>query len=187
MTHKQKSVQIFIPSTDIIEKKIHLVRGRKIMLDADLAKLYGVQTFRLNEAVKRNMKRFPDDFMFRLSDLEKSEVIAICDHLKNLKFSPHLPYAFAEQGVAMLSSVLNSETAVQVNIQIIRTFTKIRQMLAFNEELRRKIDDLEVKTNKHDKQFQIVFETLRKFLDPPPSPTEKPKRQIGFHAKDQQG
>src|SRR3989338_1345459 len=124
MPHKQKFVRIFIPSTDTIEKKIYLVRDRKVMLDTDLAKLYKVPTFRLNEAVKRNLNRFPDDFMFRLTQIEKSEVIAICDNLKSLKFSAHLPYAFTEQGVAMLSSILNSETAVQVNIQIIRTFTK---------------------------------------------------------------
>lgn len=184
MPHKQKFVQIFIPSTDTIEKRIYLVRCRKVMLDTDLATLYRVPTKRLNEQVKRNRNRFPDDFMFRLTTEEKTEVIANCDHLKSLKFSAQLPYAFTEQGVAMLSSILNSETAVQVNIQIIRTFTKIRQMIAFNKDLRRKIEDLEVRYNKHDKKFQIVFETLKKFLDPPPSPPEKPKRQIGFHAND---
>ena len=101
---------------DVIEKKILLIRGHKVMLDRDLAKLYGVATKALNQAVKRNIKRFPDDFMFRLIDSEKEELVTNCDHLKNLKFSSQLPYAFTEQGVAMLSSVLNSERAILVNM-----------------------------------------------------------------------
>lgn len=159
---------------EIIQQRIYLIRGRKVMLDADLAILYGVKTFRLNEVVKRNTRRFPEDFMFRLTESEKTEVIANCDHLKTLKFSPFLPCAFTEQGVAMLSSVLNSERAIQVNIQIMRTFTKIREMLQAHKELWRKIEGME---KKYDHQFKIVFDALRQLLEPP----EKPKRQIGFH------
>jgi len=159
---------------EIIQQRIYLIRGRKVMLDADLAVLYGVKTFRLNEAVRRNLKRFPEDFMFRLTEGEKAEVIANCDHLKTLKFSPYSPCAFTEQGVAMLSSVLNSERAIQVNIQIMRTFTKIREMLQAHKELWRKIEGME---KKYDHQFKIVFDALRQLLEPP----KKPKRQIGFH------
>ena len=157
-----------------ITEQIYLIRGRKVMLDTDLAKLYEVKTFRLNEAVKRNVRRFPEDFMFRLTEDEKTEVIANCDHLKSLKFSPHLPYAFTEQGVAMLSSVLNSERAIQVNIQIMRAFTKIREMLQTHKELWRKIEEME---QKYDQQFRVVFKALKELLEPP----EKPKQKIGFH------
>ena len=140
-----------------IEQKILLIRGKKVMLDKDLAMLYEVPTKRLNEQVKRNIERFPEDFMFQLTKREKAEVVANCDHLKTLKFSPQLPYAFTEQGVAMLSSVLNSKRAVMVNIQIMRTFTKIRELLVTHKDLQRKIEDME---SKYDEQFKIVFETI---------------------------
>ena len=143
------------------------------MLDTDLARLYEVKTFRLNEAVKRNIMRFPEDFMFRLTEAEKEEVIANCDHLKSLKFSAHLPYAFTEQGVAMLSSVLNSERAVQVNIQIMRAFAKMREILQVHKDLWQKIKKME---KRYDRQFKIVFDALRQLLEPP----EKPRRRIGF-------
>ena len=161
-----------------IERTILLIRGHKIMLDTDLAKLYQVKTFRLNEAVRRNSSRFPSDFMFQLTEDEKKEVIANCDHLKNLKFSPQSPYAFTEQGIAMLSSVLRSERAIHVNIEIMRTFVRLKKLLASHAELTGKIDALE---KKYDHQFKIVFDTLRKMLTPPP-PTlpEKPKGPIGF-------
>ena len=159
-----------------IEKKIFLIRGKKVMLDKDLAILYEVPTKRLNEQVKRNSERFPEDFMFQLTKREKAEVVANCDHLKTLKFSPQLPYAFTEQGVAMLSSVLNSKRAVMVNIQIMRTFTKIRELLVTHKDLQRKIEDME---SKYDEQFKIVFEAIRQLLEPPPVP-EKPKGRIGF-------
>lgn len=144
------------------------------MLDTDLARLYQVKTFRLNEAVRRNSARFPEDFMFRLTQNEKKEVIANCDHLKNLKFSSQLPYAFSEQGIAMLSSVLKSERAICVNIEIMRTFVRLKKLLATHAELSEKINTLE---KKYDHQFKIVFDALRQMLDPP----QKPKRRIGFH------
>lgn len=143
------------------------------MLDSDLALLYGVQTKRLNEQVRRNKKRFPEDFMFQLTNKEKEGVVANCDHLKFLKFSPHLPLAFTEQGVAMLSGVLNSDRAIAVNIQIMRAFTQLRRMFLTNVNIRRKIEEME---RKYDKQFQIVFNALKKLFEEPP----KPKGKLGF-------
>ncbi len=157
-----------------IEGMIFIFRGKKIMLDTDLAQLYQVPTFRLNEAVKRNIKRFPDDFMFQLSSEEKQEVIANCDNLKKLKFSGHLPHAFTEQGVAMLSSVLNSERAIQVNIQVMRAFSYLREMLETHTDLKRKIEEME---KRYNGQFQVVFSALRKLLYAP----RKRKRMVGFH------
>jgi len=162
-------------SIQVITGKIFFIRGKKVMLDSDLALLYGVRTKRLNEQVKRNKKRFPEDFMFQLTAKEKEEVVAICDHLKFLKFSPHLPLAFTEQGVAMLSGVLNSDRAIAVNIQIMRAFTQLRRMLLTNANLRRKLEEME---RKYDKQFAIVFRAIKELLEPPPV---KEKPPIGFH------
>ena len=136
-----------------IENRIYFVRGQKIMIDYDLAKLYEVPTKVLNQSVKRNVKRFPEDFMFKLTKKEKEEVVTNCDHLKHLKYSPYKPSVFTEQGVAMLSSVLKSEKAIQVNIQIMRTFTKIKEMIISNKELRRKMEEME---NKYD-DFNIKY------------------------------
>lgn len=165
-------------SIQVITSKIFFIRGKKVMLDTDLALLYSVQTKRLNEQVRRNKKRFPEDFMFQLTLKEKEEVVAICDHLKFLKFSPHLPLAFTEQGVAMLSGVLNSDRAIAVNIQIMRAFTQLRRMLLTNVDLRRKIEEIE---KKYDKQFIIVFKAIKELLEPPPV---KPKSPIGFRVYD---
>jgi hypothetical protein len=164
-----------IISTEVITSKILSIRGKKVMLDSDLALLYEVQTKRLNEQVKRNKKRFPEDFMFRLTLKEKEEVVAICDHLKFLRFSPHLPMAFSEQGVAMLSGILNSNRAIAVNIQIMRAFTQLRRMLLTNRDLRRKIEEME---RKYDKQFAIVFQAIKQLLEPSPVRQKPP---IGFH------
>ena len=146
------------------------------MLDRDLALLYNVPTKVLNQAVKRNIKRFPEDFMFKLTPTEKQEVVTICDHLQVLKFSPQLPYVFTEQGVAMLSSVLSSERAILVNIQIVRAFVKLRRIGLTYVALKRQIEAME---KKYDVQFKIVFETLKKLLEPPL--TQK-KPRIGFHS-----
>jgi hypothetical protein len=162
-------------STQVITSKILFIRGKKVMLDSDLALLYGVRTKRLNEQVKRNNKRFPEDFMFQLTIKEKGEVVAICDHLKFLKFSPHLPLAFTEQGVAMLSGVLNSDRAIAVNLQIMRAFTQLRRMLLTNVDLRRKIEEME---KKYDDRFAIVFQVIKQLLEPLPA---KEKPPIGFH------
>ena len=157
-----------------VERRIFLVRGQKVMLDADLAELYRVPTKSLNLAVKRNAARFPGDFMFRLTD---DEVAGLRFHFETSKRSRggrrYLPYAFTEQGVAMLSSVLRSSRAVQVNIAIMRTFVRLRELLLSNADLARKLAALE---NKYDVQFKVVFDAIRELMLPP-----TPKRQIGFH------
>lgn len=160
-----------------IEQKIFLIRRHKVMLDRDLAKLYRVSTKRLNEQVKRNTKRFPLDFMFKLT---KKETDSLRSHFATLKRSWHskyLSYAFTEQGVAMLSSVLTSERAIEVNIAIIKVFVKLREILSTHKELRHKLSQLERKIEKHDAEIQAIFEAIRQLMVIP----EKPKRRIDFH------
>lgn len=164
---------------EAIEGKILLIRGHKVMLDRDLARLYGVSTKRLNEQVRRNIRRFPNDFMLKLTEKEKNDVVAKCDHLGSLKFSHQLPYAFTEQGVAMLSGMLNSERAIHVNIAIMRAFVKLRHILASHRELAGKLDEHEHKLNKHDEDILVIFEAIRQLMEPPPVPS---KPRIGFHA-----
>ncbi|MBI5361401.1 MAG: ORF6N domain-containing protein [Planctomycetes bacterium] len=159
----------------IIENRIFIIRKLKVMLDKDLSRLYGVPTKVLNQAVKRNFKRFPEDFMIRLTKEEKEEVVTICDHLDALKFSSQMPYAFTEQGVAMLSSVLNSERAILVNIQIMRAFVNLRRLSMSHVALKVKIENME---KKYDEQFGIVFTAIRNMLEPP---VEEKKNKIGFH------
>ena len=166
-------------SIEKIETRIFLIRGKKVMIDTDLAELYEVQTKVINQSVKRNIKRFPEDFMFQLTKYERDELVTNCDRFKKLKHSTSLPYAFTEQGVAMLSTVLNSERAINVNIQIMRTFTKLREMIDSNKELKKKIEDVE---KKYDKQFQIVFEAIKRLIEP----EIKPKRKIGFYVADEE-
>ncbi|MDD4980220.1 MAG: ORF6N domain-containing protein [Candidatus Omnitrophica bacterium] len=162
---------------EIIERKIFLLHGQKVMLSIHLAKLYGVEIRALIQAVKRNIERFPEDFMFQLTDEE----------FKNLKSQfvisswggrRHPPYAFTEQGVAMLSSVLRSKRAIQVNIAIMRAFVKLRRILSTHKELAHKLEELERRIEKHDAEIQGVFEAIRELMAPP----EQPKRRIGFHA-----
>lgn len=161
-----------------IEQRIFLIRGHKVMLDRDLADLYGVKTKVLNQAVKRNMRRFPSDFMFQLTEQEKHELVTNCDHLKELKHSYQLPYAFTEQGVSMLSSVLNSEQAIQVNIAIMRTFSRLRRILASHKELARRVGELERGYSKHEIEITTVFKVLRKLMEKPV--VEQPRKKIGF-------
>lgn len=144
-----------------IERAILYIRGQKVMLDIDLAEMYGVKTKRLNEQVKRNINRFPPDFMFQLSDDEKQEVVAKCDHLTRLKFSPSNPYAFTEHGALMLASVLNSPLAIDTSVLIVRAFVRLRMILAQHSELEQKITELE---SKYDKQFKVVFQALRALM-----------------------
>jgi phage regulator Rha-like protein len=162
---------------DLIEQKILLIRRHKTMLDRDLARLYGVSTKRLNEQVKRNIKRFPADFMFKLTKREADSLRSQNATLEMGRYSKYLPYAFTEQGVAMLSSVLNSERAIQVNIAIMRVFVKLRQILSAHKELCHKLNELERKIEKHDTEIQSIFEAIRQLMIVP----EKPKRTIGFH------
>jgi len=157
-----------------IENKILLIRGHKVMLDRDLAKLYEVETIRLREQVKRNYERFPDDFMFQLSDNEADILVSQNAIPSRKSLGGYLPYVFTEQGVAMLSSVLRSKRAIAVNIQIMRTFVKLKRMISDNEELAKRLDELE---SKYDKQFNVVFDAIRQLMAPPPAP---PKRKIGF-------
>ena len=160
-----------------IEQAILLIRGQKVMLDADLAVLYNVSTKALNQAVKRNERRFPRDFMFSFTKEEKDELVTNCDRFERLKHSSSLPRAFTEQGVAMLSSVLNSERAIDVNIEIMRAFVRLRQMLSAHKDLERKLIALE---KKYDEQFKVVFDAIRALM----APTQKPKRKIGFEVKE---
>jgi len=159
---------------EAIASRIYLIRGTKVMLDRDLAELYGVETGQLKRAVRRNIDRFPPDFLFELSKKELEDWRCQFGTSNSVKMGlRHLPMAFTEQGVAMLSSVLHSKRAIQVNIQIMRAFTQLRQMLATHEDLKRKIEDME---SKYDEQFQVVFEAIRQLL----TDDEKPKRKIGF-------
>ena len=163
---------------EVVEHSILFIRGQKVMLDRDLAKLYGVKTKRLNEQVHRNISRFPEDFMFQLTKGEfenwKSQFATSNRDKIGLR---KRPYAFTEQGVAMLSSVLNSERAIQVNIAIMRAFVKLKQILSMNKELAHKLAELERKIEKHDVDIQAIFEAIRQLMAPPPI---KPKPQIGF-------
>ena len=159
-----------------IQNSIYLIRRQKVIFDKDLASLYGVETKVLIQAVKRNIDRFPADFMFQLSDKEFSDLRSqfVTSSWGGRRYSP---YAFTEQGVAMLSSVLKSKRAVEVNIAIMRTFVKLRQILASNELLRSKIEAME---RRYNEQFKVVFETINSMmLDEP----QKPKRPIGYHTE----
>ena len=161
-----------------IERKILLINGQKVMLDQDLAELYGVETKMLIRAVKRNLERFPADFMVQMT---KEEFDNLRFHFGTSKWGGrrYLPYAFSEQGIAMLSSVLNSKQAIQVNIQIMRTFVKLREMIASHKDLSRKLNELE---KKYDGQFQIVFEAIRQLIEV----DEKPKKKDRIHREREQ-
>ena len=156
-----------------IEKWIFLIRNQKVILSIDLAELYGVEPRVLVQAVKRNIKRFPDDFMFHLTNQEFANLKSqfVTSSWGGLRRS--MPYAFTEQGVAMLSSVLNSERAVQVNITIMRAFVKLREMIASHKDLAKQLNALE---KKYDAQFKVVFDAIRKLMTPP----DKPRRRIGY-------
>ena len=157
-----------------IARLVFFVRGEKVMLDADLARLYGVTTGNLNKAVKRNQRRFPGDFIFQLTEKETENLIFQSGRSKGRGGRRHRPYAFTEQGVAMLSSVLNSERAVQVNLAIMRTFVQLRRLMDSNADLARKIESLE---KKYDEKFAAVFAAIKQLI----APTEPAKKRIGFH------
>jgi hypothetical protein len=165
-----------------VERLIHLARGEKVLLDADLARLYGVETKALNRAAKRNRSRFPQDFMFQLT---AGEAVALRCQIGTSKAGRggrrYLPYAFTEQGVAMLSSVLRSERAVQVNVAIMRAFVSLRRMMAGNETLAQKLVELERRLEGHDASIRSLFEAIRQLMAPPPAP---PRPEIGFHVKE---
>lgn len=160
-----------------MDRRILLIRGHRVMLDADLADIYGTTTKALNQAVKRNRERFPDEFMFQLNRGEKEEVVTNCDHLRRLKYSPSLPFAFTEYGAVMLASVLSSPVAVQASIAVVRAFIRLRELLTAHKELARKLEQLEERIEEHDEEITAIFEAIRELMAPP----EKPGKRIGFH------
>jgi len=159
-----------------IERAIIVVRGEKVMLDSELAEIYGVETKALNQAVKRNASRFPTDFMFQLTVEEWESLRSQSVTLKRGEHRKYLPNAFTEHGALMLANVLNSERAAQTSVMVVRAFVRLRQLLSSNAELARKLESLE---KKYDAQFKVVFDAIRQLMSPP----AKPKREIGFHAK----
>jgi hypothetical protein len=162
-----------------IARSIFLFRKQRVMLDSDLADLYGVSTGHLNRAVKRNVGRFPPDFMFQLS-AEEAHDLKCQFGISSWGGRRALPYVFTEQGIAMLSSVLNSERAVKVNIAIVRAFVKLREIMETNRELARKFAELEKRVGKHDEEIVAILEAIRQLMAPP----EKPRREIGFHVRE---
>ena len=177
----RKEENINMIPDEIIMNKVFIIRDHRVMVDSDMAELYGVSTKRLNEAVKRNSSRFPVDFMFQLTMKEKEELVANCDHLKKLKFSPYLPYAFTEHGAVMLASVLNSERAISVNIQIVRIFNKMREMMLLHKDLLVEMQKMNNKLTDHDDKILLIFEYLKQFEDSKIQELEQQNRpKIGF-------
>jgi hypothetical protein len=166
-----------VVSIETVQRRIITVRGEKVMLDRDLADLYRVETKQLKRAVRRNIRRFPIDFMFELTKEEYSALRGQIGTLKRGEHSKYLPMAFTEQGVAMLSSVLNSGQAIEVNILIMRAFVRLRQMAVAHKDLLQKVEAME---KKYDQQFQIVFEAIKRLM----APTEKPPKKIGFQLRE---
>jgi hypothetical protein len=163
-----------------IEKRILLIRDEKVIIDADLAEFYGVSTRRLNEQVKRNKERFPEDFMFKLTRQEKAEVISACEHLRKLRRTRSLPYAFTEHGAIMAATVLNSNVAVKMSIFIVRAFVKLREVISTHRELARTVELLERKIADHDQQLVVLVKAIKHLISGEPVPK---KRQIGFKAE----
>ena len=164
-----------------LESFILTIRGQKVLRDADLAAIYGVPTKRLNEQVKRNAQRFPEDFIFQLTESEKREVVAICDHLARLKFSRSLPFAFTEHGALMAANVLSSTEAVNMSVHVVRAFIKQRELLAGQAEILKKLAQMDAKLLEHDDALRIMWQELQPLLAPPPVPT---KEDIGFHVRE---
>jgi hypothetical protein len=163
---------------DAIQQRILLVRGEKVILDSDLAEFYGVTTKALNQAVRRNKARFPKDFAFRLTKAEKAEVVTICDHLQNLKFSPVNPHAFTEHGAIMAATILNSPRAVAMSVFIVRAFVGLRRAIRDNRQLANAVAQVERRLADHDKQILVLARAVKQLTGPQPVPE---KRRIGFH------
>jgi hypothetical protein len=173
-------VTSLIPS-ERIEQSILLIRGLKVMLDADLAELYGVPTKVLNQAVRRNKNRFPADFMFQLTKAEKNEVVTVCDHLTSLRFSPSLPNAFTEYGALMAANVLRSKRAVEMSVYVIRAFVRLREHIAANHAILKRLAEIDKTLLQHDTALRDIYRKLLPLLQPPPAPS---KRKIGFLVKE---
>ncbi|MDI6756219.1 MAG: ORF6N domain-containing protein [Thermodesulfobacteriota bacterium] len=163
-----------------IQQLILLIRGKKVMLDADLAQLYGVSTKRLNEQVKRNRDRFPEDFMFQFNAPEKTEVVAKCDHLANLKFSPTHPYAFTEHGAIMLAAVLNTPRAIEVSVFVVRAFVRLREILSTHKALADRLAELESNIETHDEAIRSLVSAIQQLMTPPAAGQKK----IGFQLRE---
>lgn len=161
---------------DGMQQRILQIRGVRVMIDSDLAELYGVEARVLNQAVKRNLDRFPIDFAFMLTKEEKQEVITNCDHLARLKFSPHLPRVFSEHGAIMAASVLNSARAIEMSVFVVRAFVRLREVMTEHQELASRLDELEAKVAKHDNTLSTLVATIRQMATVPAGP----KRPIGF-------
>lgn len=168
---------------ELIQSRIMVFRGEKVMIDRDLAQLYGVSTKALNQAVTRNRKRFPPDFMFRVVKEEKDELVTNCDRFQPLKHSSIMPQAFTEQGVAMLSSVLNNDRAIEVNIAIMRAFVELRKVSFSHKQLAQKLREIEARLEDHDENINAIFEAIQQLMRMP----EKPRKQIGFEVKESKG
>ena len=158
-----------------IDRAILFLRSKRVMLDADLALVFGTTTKRLNERVKRNVDRFPADFLFQLTDEEKEWVVTNCDHLRQLKFSPVNPYAFTEHGTIMAAAILNTPIAVEASVAVVRAFVKLREILSQNKDLAKKLSDMEAK---YDHQFKVVFEAIRKLMQLPSKDVKRPR--VGY-------
>jgi hypothetical protein len=173
------SKSLVIPD-EVIISKIYMVRGQKVMIDRDLAELYGVETKRLKEAVRRNIERFPDDFMFEMNKNEfeswRSEKVSSSGDKQGLRYAP---FCFTEQGVTMLSCILNSSTAIAVNIRVIRIFTKLREVILTNKDILLKLEKIERKIDQHDDDIKLIFDYMKELLNP----DQKPMRKIGFRHK----
>lgn len=165
---------------EIIQNKIYLIRSQKVMLDSDLAELYGVETKMLNRSVKRNLERFSEEFMFQLLDEELESLRCQFGTSKETKGGRRYnPYVFTEYGVVMLSSILNSKRAIAVNIQVVKVFVKLKKAVLINTEIMNKIEEIEKRVSGHDEKFEIVIDAIRQILNPP----EEPKKQIGFRVE----
>jgi hypothetical protein len=165
---------------EVIEQQILFIRGHRVIIDADLARLYGVTTKRLNEQVKRNTDRFPGDFVLSLTESEKEQVVANCDHLRNLRFSPNLPYVFTEHGAIMAATLLKSPLAAKVSVYVVRAFVKLRELLSTHRELSVKLSQLESKLQDHDHQIIALINAIRSLMA---TPTTPPKPPIGFQTE----
>jgi phage regulator Rha-like protein len=158
-----------------IDRAILFLRSKRVMLDADLAMVFGTSTKRINQQVKRNIDRFPVDFLFQLTDEEKDWVVTNCDHLKQLRFSPVNPYAFTEHGTIMVAMIINTPVAVEASVIIVRAFIKLREILSQNKDLAKKMNEMEAK---YDHQFKVVFDAIRKLMQLPPKEIKRPR--IGY-------
>jgi hypothetical protein len=162
-----------------LESRILTIRGQKVIIDADLAELYGTPTKRLNEQVRRNIERFPGDFMFQLTAQEKAEVVANCDHLTKLKFSRFLPFAFTEHGTIMAANVVNSSTAIEAGLYVVRAFVKMREFILENKEITLKLIELEQRVSEHDSEIGTIITVVKQMIPP-----KKIGKQIGFTSKE---